>query len=123
MNPECGWCGIETEDFAFTMPQGERITETDYRGFERWPPGEDHQIKVSPIPVKGESPGKLTLCRQCEVRLFSQGSEFFGSIETMIDASDPSERYDNFSMVREIIRLIDILNSEPKGRDWEETFP
>lgn len=101
--PQCDWCGTETPDISLELSN----IDQDGRRLGRI------------IPVLEMVVGDRTetaVCDDCTTRLARR----WQTIEEML-GGEPAD--DTDASARQMIRLVDILNSEPPGRDWDDTLP
>lgn len=56
------------------------------------------------------------ICPDCVERLAEKGARLRDALELPLGR-------DEQVLARQMVHLIDTVNSEPPGRDWEDTFP
>jgi hypothetical protein len=95
---ECNWCGDTIEE-----------PELELRHFDRYFDASEY----SPEDLDNDS----VFCKSCVQHLAETRRRLQVEITTS-EIAEPNEDL-AFSMVR----LIDFINAEPPGRDWEDTLP
>lgn len=97
----CSWCGTLTETKPPISISHRHRTGVEYN------PNAD--LTSSPI------------CWDCTRRLAQNMRDFLDLLGPGM--SGAVEIYSNTELARRMVLMIDILNSEPPGRDWGDTFP